>query len=166
MIFSYLEANFIFGIIFSYIFKTQIFLTMRKALFFLVLLISSTAIGQDKPMGTPKIGIKVPLGSQVDLQDISIKFVEVLEDSRCPKYTTCMWEGRAKIAVEISEEGQETTTKELIFGKTLSGENNEFTLHNNEGYSIEAMALTPYPGEEAEGSVLTYNLIICEVKEP
>ena len=38
-------------------------------------------------------------------EDLGIKFVEVSEDSRCPKGATCVWEGRVAALVEISADG-------------------------------------------------------------
>ena len=38
-------------------------------------------------------------------EDLEIRFVEVSEDSRCPKGVTCVWEGRVTAVVEISTGG-------------------------------------------------------------
>ncbi len=38
-------------------------------------------------------------------EDLEIRFVEVSEDSRCPKDVTCVWEGRVSTVVEISTDG-------------------------------------------------------------
>ena len=34
-------------------------------------------------------------------EDLRMKFVEVSEDSRCPKDVTCIWEGRVTAVIEI-----------------------------------------------------------------
>ena len=38
-------------------------------------------------------------------EDLEIKFVEVSEDSRCPKDVTCIWEGRVTAVIEILTDG-------------------------------------------------------------
>lgn len=38
-------------------------------------------------------------------EDLRMKFIEVSEDSRCPKDVTCIWEGRVTAVVEISTDG-------------------------------------------------------------
>lgn len=49
--------------------------------------------------------IAVDLGDSATLakSKISIKFVKVIEDSRCPVNVNCIWAGNAKIEVEISK---------------------------------------------------------------
>jgi hypothetical protein len=49
----------------------------------------------------------LPVGQSVVItgEDLDIKFVEVSEDSRCPKDVTCVWEGRVTAVVEISTGG-------------------------------------------------------------
>ena len=38
-------------------------------------------------------------------ENLQIKFQEVLEDSRCPKDVTCVWQGRVRCKVEIVTDG-------------------------------------------------------------
>jgi len=42
-------------------------------------------------------GDSVVLGQQV-----SVRFVRVAEDSRCPASVTCVWEGNARVVVHVS----------------------------------------------------------------
>ena len=35
-------------------------------------------------------------------EDLGIKFVEVIGDSRCPKKVTCIWAGQASMTVEFT----------------------------------------------------------------
>ena len=56
--------------------------------------------------------VKVRLGEEFSLksgqiavisdENLKIEFVEVTEDSRCPKGVTCVWEGRVSCLVEIT----------------------------------------------------------------
>ena len=49
----------------------------------------------------------LPVGQSVVItgEDLGIKFVDISEDSRCPKGATCVWEGRVAALVEISADG-------------------------------------------------------------
>ena len=38
-------------------------------------------------------------------ENLKIKFVEVLEDSRCPRNAQCIWAGEVIVAVEINDNG-------------------------------------------------------------
>ncbi len=48
--------------------------------------------------------VSLPVGHTVVItgEDLTIRFLEVSEDSRCPKNVTCVWEGRVSVLVEIS----------------------------------------------------------------
>jgi hypothetical protein len=66
------------------------------------------------------------------------RFVELVEDSRCPTDTNCVWAGNARIKVRV----------------TKNGESEEITLDTNgpkqyattaDGHSIKLVGLTPVP---------------------
>jgi hypothetical protein len=55
-------------------------------------------------LGTP---FELPQGAvaKIDTERLEIRFVEVLEDSRCPPNVQCVWAGRARIRVSVSQDG-------------------------------------------------------------
>ncbi|GAB5398489.1 MAG: hypothetical protein Aureis2KO_00740 [Aureisphaera sp.] len=116
-------------------------------------------MAQDDKASTPQIGIKMDIDETVTLGEVSITFVKVLEDSRCPKYVNCMWAGQARIEVMISEKGKDTITKEITLGANEASSKNK-TFFKKDNYFIKVMALNPYPedGKEKE----PYTLLICE----
>ena len=59
--------------------------------------------------------------------DLTVKWLEVAEDSRCPKNTNCVWEGQAKISLTLRK------------GKP------EQAKGTHGGYVFEALQLDPYP---------------------
>ncbi|WP_461302153.1 hypothetical protein [Aureisphaera sp.] len=132
---------------------------MKKYLYILVLLIPTLLMAQDDKASTPQIGIKMDIDETVTLGEVSITFVKVLEDSRCPKYVNCMWAGQARIEVMISEKGKDTITKEITLGANEASSKNK-TFFKKDNYFIKVMALNPYPedGKEKE----PYTLLICE----
>lgn len=68
---------------------------------------------------------------------LRVKFVELVEDSRCPADAQCVWAGNAKIRIRV----------------TANGRSHELTLDTNgphqgataEGYAIRLVGLTPTP---------------------
>jgi hypothetical protein len=47
--------------------------------------------------------ISIPIGETARIQgeQLQIRFLEISEDSRCPRNVTCVWEGRAVAVVEV-----------------------------------------------------------------
>ena len=90
--------------------------------------------------------IDLSYGESVARKDITLKFTEVIEDSRCPTSTTCIWAGRARINIEVTFNGK-TETKTLIFGATRPGETANMQLYSGDGMSITAVSLAPHPDQ-------------------
>ena len=67
---------------------------------------------------------------------LTVKWIEVAEDSRCPKNTNCVWEGQAKISLLANGDPM---TLILRDGKP------EEARINRGGYVFEAIQLNPYP---------------------
>ena len=68
--------------------------------------------------------------------DLLVKWVEVAEDSRCPKDTNCVWEGQAKINLLVNGDPMTLTLRDgkPEEAKAVAG-----------GYVFEAQQLDPYP---------------------
>lgn len=135
---------------------------MKNSLFAILILISSLSFGQDSPK-TPKIGVKVPEGETVVLKGVSVKFLEVIEDSRCPEGVNCMWAGRAIVKAEVTSNGK-TEEVTLIFGETRPGEEKNTNLFTSEEFVINGLTLNPYPTSESTGKDTGYVLLVCEEK--
>ena len=82
---------------------------------------------------------------------LEVGFAKLVEDSRCPANVNCIWAGQAKILVEV---------RDVSYGE--SWDRYELTLGDGpvdfDGYSIEFLALDPYPptpeaGADSEESV-------------
>ena len=68
---------------------------------------------------------------------ISVKFVSLVEDSRCPADVNCIQAGNAKIEIEVSKDG----AKEIFEINTNFGPKGA----SFGGYTIELIDLTPVP---------------------
>lgn len=74
---------------------------------------------------------------------ITVKFLEVLEDSRCPPHVTCIWAGNAKIKISVKKGRRAAKTFEL--NSTLDPKTIVF-----EGYDITFVDLRMIPGEQVK----------------
>ena len=74
--------------------------------------------------------------------DLTLRFAEVLEDSRCPKDVDCFWEGQARILIIAEQPGQPPI--ELEFNTNLATEGATDTLPAY-GFTVQLEQLDPYP---------------------
>ena len=83
--------------------------------------------------------IKVGQEATISSQQLSLKFLSVSEDSRCPQGTNCIWEGNAKVNIQLTSQSQISDTVELNTAMSLPS---EATFLN---YNISLLDLQPYP---------------------
>ncbi len=133
---------------------------MKQIIVLFFVFASSVVFSQEEKVNIPKIFNKVSLGELLQLDNVSIKFIEVLEDSRCPKEVTCIWMGRARVLVEISENEKSPQQKTLILGQIKQGESKNKILFSGEEMIIKGVMLSPYPTLEIKGNKDTYALLI------
>lgn len=50
--------------------------------------------------------VSVKINTEERANGVRIKFVELVEDSRCPVDTNCIWAGNAKIKVRVTRNGR------------------------------------------------------------
>ena len=84
-----------------------------------------------------EIELKITKQKVVTKDKIKIKFLSVVEDSRCPEGVNCIWAGNAKIKIEVSQKNQ----KEIFDINTNLGEKGV----SFKDYAINLEKLTPAP---------------------
>ena len=67
---------------------------------------------------------------------LTIRFIEITDDSRCPRGTTCIWAGNAAVKVSVSI-GRKPA-KEFTLNSNLTPRSVDY-----EGYTIAFVSLTP-----------------------
>jgi len=72
------------------------------------------------------LGINVTLapGAAISSKtaDVTVRFVAVTEDSRCPSDVTCVWAGEVKVRLEIQEASKVASPVEILEGSsTVAG---------------------------------------------
>ncbi len=137
---------------------------MKIPVISLLMLLVTIGCTSNKKAVNPENKINISLGETITIENHQVKFVKVLEDSRCPKDATCIWAGRAIVRLEISREGKDTIAKELIFGQIKQGESKDLTLFTVEEKKVVGITLKPYPSTENSGSEKEYQLMVSVEK--
>ena len=104
-------------------------------LMFLFLLGAAPADAANKP---ESIKVQVNREKRSPRSNLSIRFVELIEDSRCPTDTNCIWAGNGKIRVSIKRGNRPAK----VFEMDTNGPNKTVT---HSGYRITLSDLTPHP---------------------
>ena len=92
-------------------------------------------------------------------EDLSIKFVEVVSDSRCPTGATCIWAGEASSLIEITASG--STISKVLTQPGLTSPPKDTVA----GYEI-TFDLLPYPQLGKETKTADYRLKLVVSKAP
>lgn len=84
----------------------------------------------------------LPLGKTAILKDseLELRFAEVLEDSRCPLYANCIWEGQVRIKLELIRSG-----KPLTLEFTRKGQETKPLTEVIDGLRLTVLSVSPYP---------------------
>lgn len=112
--------------------KTKIFLTLILTFAFgAFLTIQAQPARQEQK-------VQINKQKKFSRSNLTVKFIELVEDSRCPKDVDCVWAGNAKIKVEVKRSG---AAKEII--ELNTGINAKTARYD--GLLIELIGLTPVP---------------------
>ncbi len=131
---------------------------MKKLLCHLLFFTVAIGFSQEETITTPQIAVKIALGETVVVEGISIEFIEVLEDSRCPTDVVCVWAGRARVKLSVTG----TPTLNNVFEVTV-GEKDKNSISSYKGYQIKAIALAPSPTTKNMGE-RDYTLFVVREK--
>ena len=103
----------------------------------------------------PGVGdpLSIPLGETVQHNGHAIRFVEVVEDSRCPTDVTCVWEGRARVAITIDG------TPVTLTVPYASQQETEPSMLESGMIAVEVVGLDPYPGGPDAGDPVTLRVV-------
>lgn len=81
-------------------------------------------------------------------ENIKIKFLNILEDSRCPSGVQCVWQGQARVQINIEKDNNNLGDFILT---SLAGKEN-ISIKDFDGYTIQLLEVMPHPkyNEKAE----------------
>lgn len=107
---------------------------MRKIISFLVVIMAFAGVLYSKTQNPRQITVKVNEQKNID-KNVSVKFVSLVSDSRCPADVDCVWAGNAKLKIELSERG---AVKVFEVNTGLNPRSITFA-----GYELKIVALEP-----------------------
>jgi hypothetical protein len=103
--------------------------------------------------------LTVGQSASIDGDDLAIKFIDVIADSRCPLGVECFWQGEVVCLVEITHSG---TGQQKVL--TYPGLTQEPSKAQFGSYQL-TFSVEPYPeaGKEIEKSEYRLNLLVTKV---
>ena len=108
-----------------------------------------------KASKTESVKIQVNKEKKLVQSKLTIKFLELVEDSRCPTGVQCIWAGNGKIKVSVKR----GTAAAKVFDMDTNGPNNTIS---HGGYKVTLKDLTPHPAENIRinrnGYVATFSV--------
>lgn len=93
---------------------------------------------QTEAQTSQRVTLRVGKQKKLSRSKLTIKFVSLVEDSRCPTGTNCVWAGNAKIKVKVTSARGESKIFELNTNLGAKGD----VLG---GYQFNLESLTPHP---------------------
>ena len=85
--------------------------------------------------------LKINQSASLESNSITVKFQNVTADSRCPSDVTCVWQGEAKIFVNIIKDNQDLGD----FGLTSRAGEKDMAIQVFDGHYIQVTKVEPYP---------------------
>ncbi len=129
---------------------------MKNKLFLILVLVLTLGCETSEQLIEPQLDdeIQINIGGTVTLEkgDITITFKSISEDSRCPEGATCIWEGNAKVLLEVSK-------NEIALNTSLNPK--EETIGR---YTVQLRDVLPYPKLKAETGSEPYRIKIVVSK--
>jgi hypothetical protein len=116
---------------------------MKGYLFAIILILFGgvflTANAQATGRGATSVLFDVKQGhtERVPASRLKIKFLNVVEDSRCPRGTQCIWAGNAKVKLRVSDK-----RRARVFDLNTAKGNQTYSF---EGYQIRLVKVAPTP---------------------
>jgi hypothetical protein len=118
------------------------------------IVVSCQALAQKQD--TPEAVFNVPLSKTSTHAGVSITLVAVVEDSRCPRDTTCIWAGKAVVKILVSGADQELQEITVVFQNE-----SQSVIATTEDTVFTALKLLPYPGD-SYGKEIGYQLQVSK----
>jgi hypothetical protein len=128
---------------------------MKKLLVITALLIAGFIHAEAQ--SSQQFEVQVAKEKYVLKKKLKVKFLELVEDSRCPIGTTCIWAGMAKIKINVRTSKGVSKDFEL----TTMGESESVKF---EGYEIKLLDVNPKPADNVRIDRTKYNAKILVKK--
>ncbi len=90
--------------------------------------------------------LKINQTTSLESNAIKITFLNVTSDSRCPSDVTCIWQGEAKIFVNIIKDNNDLGN----FNLTSRAGAQDLAIQSFDGHSIQLVTIDPYPSSKKQ----------------
>jgi hypothetical protein len=102
--------------------------------------------------------LTVGQSASIDGEDLAIKFIDIIADSRCPLGVECIWQGEVACLMEITHSG---TGQQKVL--TYPGLTQELSKAQLGSYQL-TFSVEPYPeaGKEIKKSEYRLNLLVTK----
>ena len=117
----------------------------------LTLIFSLTMVGYAAAQSSEKVSLRA--GEAKTLHKITIQFLEVLDDSRCPVGRACVWAGNAQVSLALSK-GKGHAVTEKLNSATAP------TKIDFGGYRFEFVDLTRRPDKPGVATMVRPQLVL------
>jgi hypothetical protein len=118
------------------------------------IVVSCQALAQKQD--TPETVFTIPLTKTSTHDGVSITLVAVVEDSRCPRDTTCIWAGKAVVKILVRASGEDAQEMTVVFQNE-----SQSVIATTEDIVFTALKLLPYPGD-SNGREAGYQLQVSK----
>ena len=144
--------------------KASFAVRLVLSIFLATTLIVAAACAPNVDAGTVGLGesfsLAVGQSASIDGEDLVIKFIDVIADSRCPSGVECVWQGEVACLVEITYSG--TGQQKVLTYAGLSEEPSETQF----GSYLFTFSVEPYPEADKEIEKSEYRLNLLITKTP
>lgn len=115
---------------------------------------------QEEPCSVFKLDepVEIPLHETIThcTELISISFLDITQDSRCPENVVCVWQGLVEVEILFEVQGKEENIKLSSYPQFEEVPNSV----NFNGYSIKLVDVTPYPNTTKKYREEDYRLAV------
>ncbi len=109
-----------------------------------------------------EIQVSMKEGSDIFLtpDNLTVRFIKMMTDSRCPKNVVCFWPGLAVIRVDITRDTEQPTVLLLVIPGLVT---TPYRRNSTEasGYSITLLQLDPYPVFQSGNGPAVYEALLA-----
>jgi len=111
---------------------------MRSFFAYILIFIALAAPISTNAQAARSVEVKIHQETMDHRTGLRIKFLELVEDSRCPTDTNCVWAGNAKVKIRVR--GARGQARTLTLNSTLQPQSVSYG-----GYEFKLAGLTPQP---------------------
>lgn len=120
---------------------------------------SSSALATDvmSPKINEKFQLKINQTAYIQSENLEIT-LQKIQDSRCPLGVTCVWEGEAKVEINVLHE------KQNLGNFNLTSRNN-LGMAQFMNYDLDLIGVEPYPQSEKQTQLSDYSVTLIVTKQ-